>query len=126
MGHFLFCGRGYLDLAPRQRQLAGSKTSRLWKCNAPHSSRFPSRRSRWNPPTKIFFDIILIIVYQGSTHSHQKIRRASKVRFFFGFCTIREVRKYRIYKTLIFTNLRTVKIFKSLPRSNPPRRFCVD
>ena len=69
-GHFLFCRRGYLDLAPRQRQLAGSKTSRLWKCNAPQSSRFPSRRSRWNPPTKIFFDIILIIVYRCCTHSH--------------------------------------------------------
>ena len=44
---------------------------------------------------------------EGISHSHQKIRRTTKVRFSFRFLTVWAVRKQRIQKTLNSTNLRT-------------------
>jgi hypothetical protein len=47
-----------------------------------------------NRPAEIF--LIFVIAYQGTTHSHQKIHRTFKVRFFVGFYIIRAVRRKRI------------------------------
>jgi len=65
-------------IRPYKRSLFGSTNSRFHKCNAVNSLRLTRRHK----------------VSRESTH--QKIHRTFKVRFFFGFYTVRAVRRKHI------------------------------
>ena len=122
LGHFLFCNVRWVDAQERHGTTVPYENEifvnnwRAWRIR-----EYTIKKILKNRRVRDFFDFIYCV--SRRTHSHQKIYRTFKVRFFFGFYIVRLVRKQRIHKTLILTNLRTAKIFKGLPRSNPPRQF---
>ena len=119
-GHFLFCNVGWVDAQERHGTTVPYENEifvnnwRAWRIR-----EYTIKKILKNRSVRDFFDFIYCV--SRRTHSHQKIHRTTKVRFFFCFYIILVVRKYHIQKTLNFINLRTPQFSDTLPRSTTSR-----